>query len=106
MLNVQSGKNIATNKRHSKNDLIFAIILLIATLSTVFYVIQATRGSRIQAEEFGNSATFRTKSIGALTQGKSQVTIDVQHFTPWVNAVSSHDTNQADLFERPIQCGV
>ena len=51
-------------------DIIFAILLLIATLSTAFCVYQATRWNGIQAVDFGESAKFRTESIRATTTSK------------------------------------
>ena len=63
-----------------KMDIIFAILLLVATLSTAFCVYQATRWNGIQAVDFGESAKFRTESIRATTTANTQVTIDVQLF--------------------------
>jgi hypothetical protein len=82
-----------------KIDLIFAALLLIATLSTAFCVYQATRWNGIQAVDFGESAKFRSESIRATTIGNSQVTIDVQLYLSWVNAMSTGDKVQADFIE-------
>ena len=80
-------------------DAIFAILLLIATLSTAFSVYQATRWNGIQAVEFGDSSQFRTESIRATTLANSEVIVDVQLFTSWVNAMSKGDTLQAKFIE-------
>lgn len=80
-----------------KIDIVFAILLLVATLSTAFCVYQATRWNGVQAIDFGESAKFRTESIRAATEANSQVIIDVQLFTGWVDAVSKGDQRQAQF---------
>jgi len=82
-----------------KIDLIFAVLLLVATLSTAFCVYQATRWNGIQAVDFGESAKLRTESIRATTMGNSQVIIDVQLYLSWVDAKSKGDQIQADFIE-------
>ncbi|MBN1165600.1 MAG: hypothetical protein JXA44_00555 [Methanospirillaceae archaeon] len=82
-------------RKAPKIDVIFAILLLIATLSSAFCVYQATRWNGIQAIDFGNSATFRTESLKAATLANTQTIIDVQAFTSWVDAVSNHDEKRA-----------
>jgi hypothetical protein len=83
----------------SKMDLAFAIILLIATLSTAFCVYQATRWNGIQAVAFGDASKLRTESIRASTAANSQVIIDVQLYSSWVDAVSKEDSVQAKFLK-------
>ena len=61
-----------------KMDIIFAILLLIATLSTAFCVYQATRWNGVQAVDFGDASKFRTESVRASTAANTLVIIDVQ----------------------------
>lgn len=82
-----------------KIDLFFAVLLLIATLSTAFCVYQATRWNGIQAVDFGESAKYRTESIRATTMGNSLVIIDVQLYVDWVDAISRGDQVRADFIE-------
>ena len=82
-----------------KMDIIFAILLLVATLSTAFCVYQATRWNGIQAVDFGESAKFRTESIRATTTANTQVTIDVQLFMSWVDAVRKDDQIEAEFIK-------
>lgn len=82
-----------------KMDIIFALLLLVATLSTAFCVYQATRWNGIQAVDFGESAKFRTESIRATTTANTQVTIDVQLFMSWVDAVGKDDQIQAEFIK-------
>jgi hypothetical protein len=82
-----------------KMDIIFASLLLIATLSTAFCVYQATRWNGIQAIDFGESAKFRTESIRDTTAANTQVIIDVQLFTSWVDAIRKDDQIQATFIK-------
>jgi hypothetical protein len=78
-----------------KIDVIFVIILLFATLSTAFCVYQATRWNGFQAVDFGDASKYRTESVRASTTANTQIIIDVQLFTSWVDAVSKGEPIQA-----------
>jgi hypothetical protein len=82
-----------------KIDIIFAIVLLIATLSTAFCVYQATRWNGVQAVDFGDASKFRTESVRATTAANTQVIIDVELFTSWVDAASKGDQVQAKFIK-------
>ncbi len=90
-------------KGKPKIDVIFAVLLLIATLSTAFCVYQATRWNGVQAVDFGESAKYRTESIRATTAGNSQVIIDVQLFLSWVDAVSNRDPARAQFIQESFR---
>ena len=96
---IPQGKLKIPKRSLPKIDLIFAVLLLIATLSTAFCVYEATRWNGIQAVDFGESAKLRTESIRATTMGNSQVIIDVQLYLSWVDAISQGDRIQADFIE-------
>ena len=82
-------------------DVIFAIILLIATLSTAFCVYEATRWNGFEAINFGEASTLRSESLRATTITTTEVIVDVQLFTSWLTAVSSrNDAEAAFLQER------
>jgi len=81
-------------------DVIFAIILLIATLSTAFCVYEATRWNGIQAVDFGDSSMYRSESIRDTTFANTEVMVDVQLFTSWVDAVSKRETEHAEFIEQ------
>jgi hypothetical protein len=80
-----------------KIDAIFAILLLIGTLSTAICVYQATRWNGIQANDYGESAMFRTESTKITTIANSQVIIDVQLYLSWVDAVRKGDQTEAQF---------
>ena len=86
-------------KGTQKMDIIFVILLLIATLSTAFCVYQATRWNGIQAIDFGESSKYRTESIRATTVANTQVTIDVQLFMSWVDAVRKDDQIEEEFIK-------
>lgn len=96
---INPSKITIPDKNTPKIDIIFAILLLFATLSSAFCVYEATRWSGIQAEEFGNSAKFRTESVSAANQGNVEVAVDVQVFTSWVNAITNNNIKQADFLK-------
>ncbi|NTV00881.1 MAG: hypothetical protein HGA55_07160, partial [Methanoregulaceae archaeon] len=73
-------------------DAVFAILLLMATLSTALCVYQATRWNGLQAVDFGNSSKLRTESIRSSTLANTEIIVDVDTYLAWVNAVSTGDT--------------
>jgi hypothetical protein len=82
-----------------KIDIIFAALLLVATLSTAFCVYQATRWNGIQAVDFGDASKYRTESVRVSTEANTQVLVDVQVFLSWVNAVSKGDLIEAQFLK-------
>ena len=96
---INPGQMKIPQKGIPKMDIIFAILLLIATLSTAFCVYQATRWNGIQAIDFGESSKYRTESIRATTAANTQVIIDVQLFTSWVDAVGKGDLIEAKFIK-------
>jgi hypothetical protein len=80
-------------------DIIFAIILLISTLSTALCVYQATRWNGNQATDYGQSAQYRTESLRASEAANSQEIVDVQVFLTWLNAVNSGDLKAAHFLK-------
>jgi len=80
-------------------DVVFVIVLLIATLSTAFCVYQATRWNGFQAIDFGDASKYRTESVRATTTANTQIIIDVQLFTSWVDAVSTGELVQANFIK-------
>ena len=80
-------------------DIVFAVLLLIATLSTAVCVYQATRWNGEQATHFGESAAYRSESIRATTTANSQIIIDAEVFLDWVNAASTGDLRQRAFIE-------
>jgi hypothetical protein len=92
---INPGQMKIPQKGIPKMDIIFAILLLIATLSTAFCVYQATRWNGIQAIDFGDASKYRTESVRASTAANTLVIIDVQLFTSWVDAAGQGDLIEA-----------
>lgn len=81
----------APEKHHATIDVIFAVLLPIATPVTAVCVYQAT--------PFGESARYRSESIKASSMANSGELVDVQIFLDWVNAVSQGDLHQKAFLE-------
>jgi len=96
---IDPGQMKIPQKGIPKMDIIFAILLLIATLSTAFCVYQATRWNGIQAIDFGDASKYRTESVRASTAANTLVIIDVQLFTSWVDAVGKGDVLEAKFLQ-------
>jgi hypothetical protein len=87
-------------ERHSATiEIIFAVLLLIATLGTAVCVYQATRWNGEQATAYGESAEFRSEAIQASSMANSQELVDVQVFLGWVDAASRGDARQRAFIE-------
>lgn len=78
-------------------ELVAAVLLALATVLTAWSGYQATRWSGTQATAFSRAGALRSESLRATTQGGQRVTIDVQTFVAWVDAVSSGDQRRADF---------
>jgi hypothetical protein len=96
---INPGQMKIPQKGIPKMDIIFAILLLIATLSTAFCVYQATRWNGIQAIDFGEASKYRTESVRASTAANTLVIIDVQLFTSWVDAAGQGDLIEAKFIQ-------
>jgi hypothetical protein len=94
---INPGQMKIPQKGIPKMDIIFAILLLIATLSTAFCVYQATRWNGIQAIDFGDASKYRTESVRASNAANTLVIIDVQLFTSWVDAAGQGDLIEANF---------
>jgi len=81
-------------------DIIFAIILLIATLSTAFCVYQATRWNGEQSGNYVEASTYRAESIRATTEGNLEVNLDTQRFLRWVDAVDTGNLKEATFLRQ------
>lgn len=86
-------------RHHATIEIIFALLLLVATLATAVCVYQATRWNGEQATAYGESATYRSESIQASSMANSQQLVDVQVFLSWVDASSRGDARQSAFIE-------
>ncbi len=86
-------------KHRATIEIVFAVLLLIATLATAVCVYQATRWNGEQATAYGESATYRSEAIKASSMANSQELVDVQVFLSWVDAASRGDARQKAFIE-------
>jgi hypothetical protein len=80
-------------------ELVFAILLLISTISSAFCVYQATRWSGTQSILFVESSKMRTESIRAHNEATAQRIVDITIFLNWIDARSQDDPVRADFLE-------
>ncbi len=78
-------------------ELIAAVLLSLATVLTAWSGYQATRWSGVQATAFSRAGALRSESLRATTQGGQRVTIDVQTFLAWVDAMAAGDQRRAEF---------
>lgn len=91
---------IISEKKHIVMlDVIFAVLLLVATLATAVCVYQATRWNGEQATDYGESAHYRTESVKASSMANSQEIVDVEVFLDWVNAASQGNLREQAFLE-------
>jgi hypothetical protein len=80
-------------------EIIGAIILSLATVSSAWSAYQATRWSGVQATSFGEANTNRTESVRLDNYANTQTAVDVGVFLDWVTAKSEGDQVRADFLE-------
>lgn len=80
-------------------EIIGAIILSLATVSSAWSAYQATRWSGVQATSFGEANTNRTESVRLDNLANTQTAIDIQVFSDWITAKSEQDAVRADFLE-------
>jgi hypothetical protein len=94
------GGDIAKNIQSAEIiEILFAILLLFATISSTFCVYEAHKWSGVQGIAFGDSSRLRAESIRMDAQANSEVMIDVQVFLEWLDAINRNETGRADFIE-------
>ena len=80
-------------------EILAAIILSVATVSSAWSAYQATRWSGVQATNTAQASALRAESTKLLNVATSQVLLDAQTFIAWVTAVSEDDTRRANFLQ-------
>jgi hypothetical protein len=80
-------------------ELIAAILLALATVMSAWSAYQATRWSGVQATSFSRAGALRSESVRASTRGGQQISIDVQSFIAWVNAMGANHPREAAFLQ-------
>jgi hypothetical protein len=82
-----------------KIEIIFALLLLFATLGSAYCVYEAHKWGGVQGVAFGDSSRLRAESIRMDALANAQTMVDVQVFLDWVDAKNSNQTIRADFLE-------
>jgi hypothetical protein len=80
-------------------EILFALLLLFATIGSAYCVYEAHKWGGVQGVAFGNSSRLRAESIRQDALANEQTMIDVQAFLEWVDAKNSNQTAKADFLE-------
>jgi len=79
-------------------EIIAAVLLALATISSAWSAYQATRWTGVQATEFGRASSLRSESVRASNQANVQVSIDVSVFTQFLAAYAAEETELVDFY--------
>ena len=79
-------------------EIIAAILLALATISSAWSAYQATRWTGVQATEFGRAGTLRQESVRQSNLGNTQVQIDIGLYTAFLDAYVAGEGNLADFY--------
>lgn len=78
-------------------EILFAVLLLFATICSTYCVYEAHKWGGVQGIAFGDSSRLRAESIRMDALANTQTSIDVQVFLEWVDAKNSNETARADF---------
>ncbi len=79
-------------------EIVAAILLALATISSAWSAYQATRWTGVQATEFGRASSLRQESVRESNQGNVLVQIDVGLYTSFLDAYATGETNLAEFY--------
>jgi hypothetical protein len=84
-------------------EIVAAILLALATISSAWSAYQATRWTGVQATEFGRASSLRQESVRESNQGNVQVQIDVGLYTEFLNAYVTGETDLAEFYRNQFR---
>jgi hypothetical protein len=88
------------DERADPLEIVAAMLLALAAVSTAWSSYQASRWNGEQAKTFSRSTATRIESTRESGLADSQSQIDVATFTQWVNAYAQKQTKLADFYYR------
>jgi hypothetical protein len=74
---------------HGRLELVAALLLALAAVTTAWAAFQSTKWSGVQADNYSQASAARLESTRASTEAGQLATIDVTTFTAWVGALSA-----------------
>jgi hypothetical protein len=95
----ESDRKTETNEEIDRMEVIFAVILLIATVTSALCAYEATRWSGDKNSLTATSDSMTTESIRASNEANRQILVDVSVFLAWTEAKSENDTVRTGFIE-------
>jgi hypothetical protein len=80
-------------------EIVFAILLLFATIGSTYCVFEAHKWGGVQGIAFAESSRYRAESLRYDALANSQRMIDVQVFLAWVDAADHQDTTRMTFLQ-------
>jgi hypothetical protein len=80
-------------------DIVAAVMLAIATVSTAWCAYQATRWGGVQATSFAEASTARVESTRQFNLAIQTLGLDADLFTDWVDAYANGNTELQQFYE-------
>jgi hypothetical protein len=85
-------------ERTDRIELVAAVVLALATVTTAWSGYQASRWNGEQAKAFSRANAARIESTRASDLANAQTQVDVATFTQWVDAYAQEQTELADFY--------
>lgn len=79
-------------------EILAAVMLALATISSAWSAYQATRWTGVQATEFGRAGSLRQESVRQSNLGNTQAQIDVALYTEYLNAYVTGEVRLAEYY--------
>lgn len=76
---------------HGRLELVAALLLAMAAVTTAWAAFQSTKWSGIQADSYSQASAARLESTRASTEAGQLAVVDVNTFTSWVAALSAEE---------------
>lgn len=80
-----------STRLHGRLELVAAVMLALAAVTTAWAAFQSTKWSGVQADSYSQASAARVESTRASTEAGQLVAIDVNTFTSWVAALSAEE---------------
>lgn len=80
-----------STRLHGRLELVAALLLALAAVTTAWAAFQSTKWSGVQADSYSQASATRVESTRASTEAGQLAAIDVNTFTSWVAALSAEE---------------
>lgn len=86
---------------HGRLELVAALLLAMAAVTTAWAAFQSTKWSGVQADSYSQASAARLESTRASTEAGQLSVVDVNTFTSWVAALSAEERDGVSNGLRP-----